>query len=264
MPPSPAHSTPDSSPPRPHAKKVRYNDDDSDSDLDGDAPRASQAQRTGTSAAAPTPTPPAAAPAPASGFSAFSKFAGTASAGAFASFAQRSAGFGTGAGNGTPAPAAGGATGMFGRTAVFGGSAAAATGDVVRQLRAVLAAEPAFDAFQRARADALRIAEQVEHWRFVKHTLERFVGKPLSANGHAELVTEDQVKTALGIKGNRAEEYIEALSLTAFYGPKGSRMEDEEVVKLYHEPCPVSSSLQLSRYLGVLRKAQERWLSPQA
>lgn len=62
-----------------------------------------------------------------------------------------------------------------------------------------------------------------------------------------------------GVTMSRADDYMEALALTALYGPRGSRGEVERVAQMYHEPCPVASNIQLGRYLALLREAHIRW-----
>lgn len=70
----------------------------------------------------------------------------------------------------------------------------------------------------------------------------------------AVLLVQEQVVKEFGVTMSRADNYMEALALTVFYGPQGSRGEVERVVKMYHEPCPVASNIQLGRYLALLRE----------
>ena len=70
---------------------------------------------------------------------------------------------------------------------------------------------------------------------------------------------QEQIARAFGVRLDRADEYIEALALTALYGPRGSRIEDQRVTAVYNEPCAVASNVTLGRYLKALRDAQAQW-----
>ncbi|GJE95894.1 hypothetical protein PsYK624_120850 [Phanerochaete sordida] len=203
------------------------------------------------------------APTPASSSGGFGKFAGAGSTGGFAGFGAPTTGLGAGTSQLTRNTTVGasGASGTLARAAGFG--AASGGRDVVTlYLQRVLRAEPGYDAFLRARTEQLGIAQQVPHWRYLKGKLEAYVGKAVPADvpeAGGMIISKEQVTKAFGVPLSRADEYVEALSLTALYGPRGSRTEDKHVATIYDEPCAVASNVQLSRYLKALRDAQTLW-----
>ena len=64
---------------------------------------------------------------------------------------------------------------------------------------------------------------------------------------------------AFGLPASKAEECREVLRLSDLYGPGGTRTRDAEAEKLFHETPPISTNLQIGRYLDVLRKVHSRW-----
>lgn len=64
---------------------------------------------------------------------------------------------------------------------------------------------------------------------------------------------------AFGLPANKADECREVLDLTDKYGPRGRLTQDAEAEKLFYEPPPISTNIQIGRYLDVLRGVHSRW-----
>ena len=64
---------------------------------------------------------------------------------------------------------------------------------------------------------------------------------------------------AFGLPANKADECKEVLDFTDMYGPNGSLTKDPEAVKMFYEPSPISTNIQIGRYLGLMRDVHKRW-----
>lgn len=69
---------------------------------------------------------------------------------------------------------------------------------------------------------------------------------------------------AFGLLPARADECKEVLHLTSLYGPNGTVREDPEGMRLFHEPPPISTHLQLVRYLERLRAVHSQTTAQQS
>lgn len=68
-----------------------------------------------------------------------------------------------------------------------------------------------------------------------------------------------QVMQAFGLTLAKADECVEVLKLNSMYGPNGSRSQDPEAIKLYNEEPPISTNIQIGRYLAALRQAHNQY-----
>lgn len=57
------------------------------------------------------------------------------------------------------------------------------------------------------------------------------------------------------------DECTEVLTLSKYYGPKGQRHEDPRAVTMFEEPAPVSTTIQMRRYLSLLREIHNQWVT---
>lgn len=55
------------------------------------------------------------------------------------------------------------------------------------------------------------------------------------------------------------EDGLETLALTAMYGPGGKRCEDPRVLTMLEEVPPISTGMQVKKYLALLREIHSRW-----
>lgn len=63
---------------------------------------------------------------------------------------------------------------------------------------------------------------------------------------------------AFGLPLAKADECREVLDLTDLYGPNGTICKDPDAVKMFNEPPPISTNIQIGRYLGILREVHSR------
>ncbi|KAI0700866.1 hypothetical protein BC835DRAFT_1325173, partial [Cytidiella melzeri] len=57
------------------------------------------------------------------------------------------------------------------------------------------------------------------------------------------------------------DECTEVVSLSRLYGPEGQRCVDLDVVDLYNEPEGVTTTLQIRRYLTLLKGVHSKWVA---
>jgi len=64
---------------------------------------------------------------------------------------------------------------------------------------------------------------------------------------------------AFNLPPSWGDECKEVLAFTAMYGRGGRRCEDPRVVAMFDEPPPISTAMQVQRYLTLLREIHGRW-----
>lgn len=129
-------------------------------------------------------------------------------------------------------------------------------------LRGIISKEPGWDAFVKGRNSRLKMAQQLEQYRYVKSKFDEYVGTktPGDLAGAAGVtITKAQVMKAFNLPVTWAEEGLEALALTGMYGPSGKRFEDARVVAMLDEVPPTTTGIQLKKYLVLLREIHSRW-----
>lgn len=57
------------------------------------------------------------------------------------------------------------------------------------------------------------------------------------------------------------DECTEVLMLSKFYGPGGQRCEDPRAVTMFDEPAAISTTMQIRRYLSLLREIHSQWVA---
>ncbi|KAI0344583.1 hypothetical protein BDW22DRAFT_1061834 [Trametopsis cervina] len=136
---------------------------------------------------------------------------------------------------------------------------------VAVHLRSLFANDPAWSEYVEARNNVLSVSQQMKHLQYVQSKLDLFVGKPVPegiSGSSGKTITKAQVAKAFyQSDATWADECTEALRLSRLYGPGGQRGADSQAVALFTEPAPISTKIQMGRYLDLLKKIDFAWTS---
>lgn len=66
---------------------------------------------------------------------------------------------------------------------------------------------------------------------------------------------------AFNVKPTWGDQCTEILTLSRYYGPKGHRREDSRALAMLDEPPVISTSVNMEKYLSLLREAHNQWAS---
>ncbi|KAI0930659.1 hypothetical protein AcV5_007317 [Taiwanofungus camphoratus] len=129
-------------------------------------------------------------------------------------------------------------------------------------LRSIFCKEPAWDKFVEGRKRVLRMSEQLEQYRYVKSKFDEYTQRctPTDLEGAPSVkINRTQVMRAFNLPLSWGEDGLETLALTAMYGPGGKRCEDPRVLTMLEEVPPISTGMQVKKYLALLREIHSRW-----
>ncbi|KAI0812369.1 hypothetical protein BC629DRAFT_934782 [Irpex lacteus] len=135
---------------------------------------------------------------------------------------------------------------------------------VAHYLRSIFKPEPEFNAYVDARNKNLPVSKWIKYLQYVQTKFEQYVGKPVpeGINGAGSTITKTQICRAF-YQNNAVwgDECSEVVALSKLYGPEGQRVADPEAVDLYNEPEGVTTTLQMRRYLSLLKNIHAKWIA---
>ncbi|KAL6307872.1 hypothetical protein BKA93DRAFT_815593 [Sparassis latifolia] len=129
-------------------------------------------------------------------------------------------------------------------------------------LRSIVSQEPQWQTFVDMRNRICRMSELLEQYRYMKRMFDRFVSQYTPSDlkdAPSVQITRAQVLKAYNLPTSWGDNCMEVLSLVALYGPNGKRYEDRRVVDMFDEVPPVTTKLQLEKFLALLRECHSRW-----
>ncbi|CCL99872.1 uncharacterized protein FIBRA_01897 [Fibroporia radiculosa] len=129
-------------------------------------------------------------------------------------------------------------------------------------LRSILCRGEAWDDFVKGRSSVLRMSEQLRQYRYMKSNFDQYVNThtpPDLANAPNVTITRAQVLRAFNLPTTWGDDCMEILALTNLYGPVGKRYVDPRVVAMLDETPPISTGMQVKKYLALLREIHSRW-----
>ncbi|KAI0360855.1 hypothetical protein OH77DRAFT_1392628, partial [Trametes cingulata] len=129
-------------------------------------------------------------------------------------------------------------------------------------IRGIISKEPQWDAFVKNRTRVLKMAEQLEQYKYVQRVIDRYVGSttPVDLEGAGGVViTKAQVMRAFNLSLSWGDDCTETLVLTTLYGPGGTRCEDARVCAMLEETPPITTGMQAKKYLTLLREVHGQW-----
>ncbi|EJF60389.1 hypothetical protein DICSQDRAFT_62806 [Dichomitus squalens LYAD-421 SS1] len=133
---------------------------------------------------------------------------------------------------------------------------------VGKYIRGIISTEPKWSAFVQARRELLTMREQLEQYRYVRSVQTRFVGSatPADLQGAGGVtINKQQVIKAFNLKQEWGEECEEVLELVGMYGEGGTRGADGRVMGMLDEKPPVTTGMQVKKFLKVLREVHAQW-----
>ncbi|KAH9929295.1 hypothetical protein B0H21DRAFT_694673 [Amylocystis lapponica] len=133
---------------------------------------------------------------------------------------------------------------------------------VGKYLRSIVSQEAAWDTFVERRNAVLPMASQLEQYQYIKGMFSRFTSlrtPPDLKGAPGVIITQAHVLRAFNLPVTWGDECKEVLALTGMYGRAGRRYEDPRVVAMLDEAPPISTGMQVKRYLTLLREIHGRW-----
>lgn len=106
------------------------------------------------------------------------------------------------------------------------------------------------------------MSEQLKQYHYMKSNFDKFVNTvtPSDLAGAANVsITRAHVLRAFNLPTSWGDDCMEVLALTSMYGRAGKRYEDSNVMAMLDEVPPISTGLQLQRFLALLRAIHSKW-----
>ncbi|PCH43535.1 hypothetical protein WOLCODRAFT_144561 [Wolfiporia cocos MD-104 SS10] len=128
-------------------------------------------------------------------------------------------------------------------------------------LKGIICKEPGWAKFVQGRSSVLTISQQLEQYRYVQSKFdqyERSQTPPDLAGAPTVTITRAHVLKAFNLTASWGDECTEVLALTALYGPGGVH-EEARVVAMLDQKPPISTGMQVKKYLALLREVNAKW-----
>ncbi|OCH88281.1 hypothetical protein OBBRIDRAFT_836733 [Obba rivulosa] len=129
-------------------------------------------------------------------------------------------------------------------------------------LKSAITKEPGWAEFVRARNSVISVALHLEQYRYVESKFKQYISTftPEDLPGAPNvMITKSHILTALGLKASWSDNCEEVMKLNTLYGAGGQRYEDPRVVAMLEETPPISTGMQVNKFLSLLREIHNRW-----
>ncbi|THG98658.1 hypothetical protein EW026_g3551 [Hermanssonia centrifuga] len=134
--------------------------------------------------------------------------------------------------------------------------------EIASYLRDLFKNETGWAEVEKSRAERTPLVKQLAHFRYMQDKFNQYVSKP--APSHLKLaanvpITKAQFLLAFNLPLAWGDDCTDALELTGLYGFGGSRCEDPEAIAMLNEVPPITTTIQVGRYLKRLRALHQQW-----
>ncbi|KAI0768810.1 hypothetical protein BD413DRAFT_478881 [Trametes elegans] len=129
-------------------------------------------------------------------------------------------------------------------------------------IRGIISKEPEWESFVKNRTRVLKMAEQLEQYKYVQGVIQRYENTttPVDLEGAGGVtITKAQVMRAFNLSLRWGDDCTETLVMTTLYGPNGTRCEDARVCAMLQETPPITTGMQAKKYLALLREVHGQW-----
>lgn len=132
---------------------------------------------------------------------------------------------------------------------------------IVKRVDPLLQMHPGWTDYFQCKARPQTCGNVLVQYRFVQGLIKKYVGQPAPFRTSSHPIEASHILAALSIDDSRfAADSEEMLRLLDWYGPDGSRLQDQRVMEmLADQTLPIANAKPIKRLVRLLRDIDQSW-----